>query len=86
LAYYLFGFRDEGKTFCRSCGVQLSNITVTKPESVLGKLTEDKRLQYEKSLLIHPVNVRVLDCVKLGSIKIVNAADGVDLLPHYVDP
>lgn len=83
---YLCGRRVVAKTFCRVCGVPLTNKPVELPEEQVMGLTDEDRKGYEKIKLMHPVNVRVLENIYLTELNVMRLTAGLDLLPTYVNP
>lgn len=83
---YLCGRRVVAKTFCRVCGVPLTNKPVQLPEGQVMGLTDEERKGYEMIKLTHPVNVRVLENIHLTKLDVMRLTAGRDLPPTYVNP
>lgn len=92
IGYYLFGRRVMGKTFCRTCGVHLTNrfnADILKKNLELTKMPEptdddEKKWQFSASKK-HPVNLRALDGVDLGRLTL-RRIKTASQPPLYVNP
>ena len=74
------------KSFCRVCGVPLTNIPVELSEDEVLKLTAEELEGYGMIKLTHPVNIRVLENIDLRKLNVKRLTTGQDLLPKYVNP
>ncbi|KAI2472676.1 Mss4-like protein [Annulohypoxylon bovei var. microspora] len=84
--YYSFGRGIWKKPFCRTCGVSVYNhIDDYTPEQI-AELPEGKRQWAVDHLDWSPINLRVLDGVKLGELRL-RRIEGSKLgIPPYVNP
>jgi len=82
---YSFGKRLNAKTFCKTCGVQMTNARNDFSEEEVAALSEPNRKRWEFFATGHPVNARVLDGVDLSKMNIPRE-DGPKSPPHYVNP
>ncbi|KAH7021568.1 glutathione-dependent formaldehyde-activating enzyme [Microdochium trichocladiopsis] len=83
---YLCSRRVMAKTFCKTCGVPLTNMPVELPEEERQALSDEDQKGYAMIKLMHPVNVRVLEGIDLKKLKIMRLTAGLDLQPVYVNP
>lgn len=86
ISRYYFSRNVMGKTFCRTCGMNMTNQPAPLTSEEVAAMSEDDRKWFESSKLRHPVNVRVLDGVDLTKLKIIKMTRGLDLPPKYVNP
>ncbi|RFU78542.1 glutathione-dependent formaldehyde-activating enzyme [Trichoderma arundinaceum] len=83
---YVFADGLTSKTFCRTCGVNMTNIRNELPEEEVLALSEQARQIYWRGKATYPVNARVLHGVDVGKLKKV-LFDGATLMPStYVNP
>lgn len=75
------------KTFCKTCGVSMTNEHLGLSEEQLSKLPEIYRLINENHSKMLPVNVRVLHGVDLKQL-VIEHFDGAGKIkqPAYVNP
>lgn len=83
---YVFGKRIMSKTFCKTCGVQLTNEPRDLSDEEVAALSDDSRAWYEGSQVRHPVNLRVLNGVDLKKLTPMKLTQGAELEPKYVNP
>lgn len=83
---YMFAARIIAKTFCKHCGVVLTNAHNPLPPDEYAALPEKKRKSEAIAKAIHPVNTRVLRDVDVGRLRHFKM-DGAKLIaPPYVNP
>lgn len=63
----------------------MTNPRSSLTEEAAAKLTGDEKAWFETARHYHPVNVRVLEGVDLGKLKVMKV-DGAALPPTYVNP
>ncbi|GJC79167.1 hypothetical protein ColLi_02005 [Colletotrichum liriopes] len=83
---YTFSHRILAKTFCKTCGVPLTNQFNPLTEEERNALTEDARYWHNWSEDKHPVNARVLNGVDLKSLKTLYVDGKTEHQPAYVNP
>lgn len=77
------GFMD--RTFCRRCGVGLTNEPVPQSEEQLARLSDEDREMVDRMSRGHSVNVRALHGVDLAALKLYDL-DWAARDPQYVNP
>lgn len=83
---YEFNNRMLYKTFCRICGVGMTNSFRDVSEEEAAKLPEVSRKLYERQHAFTGVNVRVLHGVDADGLKTIRV-DGLNNIPgEYVNP
>ncbi|KAH8667809.1 glutathione-dependent formaldehyde-activating enzyme [Ilyonectria robusta] len=84
---YFFGSEVIGKTFCKRCGVQLTNEPSILSDEAVAALPEARRQVYDMVKPKHPVNVRVLEGIDLNELKQkIQQLPGSARSPVYVNP
>ncbi|GKT59253.1 glutathione-dependent formaldehyde-activating enzyme [Colletotrichum tofieldiae] len=83
---YTFSHRILAKTFCKTCGVPLTNQCNPLTEEERNALAEDARYWHNWSKDKHPVNARVLNGVDLKSLKTLYVDGKTEHQPAYVNP
>ncbi|KAL6407092.1 glutathione-dependent formaldehyde-activating enzyme [Ilyonectria robusta] len=84
---YFFGSEVIGKTFCKKCGVQLTNEPSILSDEAVAALPEARRQVYDMVKPKHPVNVRVLEGIDLSELKQkIQHLPGSARSPVYVNP
>ncbi|KAK1988519.1 glutathione-dependent formaldehyde-activating enzyme [Colletotrichum cereale] len=83
---YTFSHRILAKTFCKTCGVPLTNQYNPLTEEERNALAKDARQWHDWSKDKHPVNARVLNGVDLKSLKVHHADGKTEFQPGYVNP
>lgn len=86
IAKYLFGLSMMGKTFCKTCGVQLTNEPAELSEEALAALPSDKLEWFQSGRARHPVNLRVLNGVDLALLTPQRLTMTAEMEPQYVNP
>ena len=76
----------QAKTFCKICGVHLTNSRLELTEELLEGLSESARERAKSSAKYHPINLRVLDNFSTKGLKIENYKGFTELQPEYVNP
>lgn len=85
LGRYSFGHRIEAKTFCRTCGIPLTNTVNPLSVEEVEVLSEYGKKIHAMTGNEHAVNVRVLDGVELRKLRI-SRVDDEARPPLYVNP
>ncbi|OTB19924.1 hypothetical protein K445DRAFT_313709, partial [Daldinia sp. EC12] len=85
LAYYKFGTKLFGKSFCKTCGISVHNDIKPLPEEELNKLPEGQREFIKGAFSMTPINLRVLNNFDVGDLN-VEREDGYSRPPPYVEP
>ncbi|KFH45967.1 Centromere protein V-like protein [Hapsidospora chrysogenum ATCC 11550] len=83
---YRFARNISAKTFCRTCGVQMTNRFEPLSAEEAEKLSDVDKTWRPWAATIHPVNIRVLDGVDLSVFKPKRTTSAADLEPLYVNP
>ncbi|KAI1334981.1 glutathione-dependent formaldehyde-activating enzyme [Xylariaceae sp. FL0016] len=88
LSHYAFGRRIWRKTFCRTCGVPLTNDSGGATDARLDALEEEERAWTRARLGLAPVNVRVLEApgLDVGALQVQRVRGSVLRGPAYVNP
>jgi hypothetical protein len=73
---YRFGRMFNGTPFCQTCGVLCFQNLYGPPKEVIDRLPEAKQEFVAKQLRIQPLNIRVLDGVEWGLIKVKKEDEG----------
>lgn len=83
---YVFGSGMLSKTFCKTCGVPMTNDTNEMSPEAVAALPETGREFYARQKLIRAVNARVLSGLDLSQIP-VQRFDGATIIPQpYHNP
>ncbi|GJC94115.1 glutathione-dependent formaldehyde-activating enzyme [Colletotrichum higginsianum] len=83
---YAFSHRILSKTFCKICGVPLTNQYNPLTEEERSMLTEDARHWHNVFREKHPVNARVLNGVDWKTLKTQHSDGKTQFQPGYVNP
>lgn len=84
---YSFARGIISKTFCRACGVPLTNELRELSAADEAALPERTARFYEYAKTHHPVNLRVFPDVDMGVLREPTRNDGANKLePAYVNP
>lgn len=84
--YYL-GTKCVAKTFCKKCGVNLTNTAAALNEGQLAKLNDTFREFHQRAKLLCPVNLRVLNDFHVSEIKDAEkAVAGAEAGEPYINP
>jgi hypothetical protein len=86
---YSFNSRISSKTFCRRCGVLMTNEARDLSAEALAALSEGTREWYNATKgSTHPVNLRVLNDFDLSKVRQkAERVDGQNVVPgEYVNP
>ncbi|KAF5643515.1 glutathione-dependent formaldehyde-activating enzyme [Fusarium tjaetaba] len=85
--YFFQGSTLLAKTFCKMCGVQLTNKPVLQSDEAIAAMSDGDRKLYDMISPLHPVNLRVFDGIDLNEIVgKVEKLPGADRPPKYVNP
>lgn len=82
---YSYARHFMDKTFCKKCGVPLTNRGKAVSDEDMQKLPAKERAWAPKALEFHPVNIRTLDGVDFGKLTM-SRAEGAKLWPDYENP
>ncbi|KAK4211276.1 hypothetical protein QBC37DRAFT_427304 [Rhypophila decipiens] len=88
LVSYAFNRGVFNKTFCKTCGVYLTNevTTTTSPEE-MAAWPEDTKAFYERVKHVRPLNIRVLNDFDFSTIEFkIERLDGASRPVFYVNP
>ena len=86
LAYYRFATKSSVKSFCKTCGVQLTNDAADLTEEEIENLSEMMKALWPRIRTHRPVNLRVLDGFDLKDLN-TRKSDGFTKIPiPYVNP
>lgn len=86
---YSFGYSVEAKTFCRVCGVNLTNTRNALSDNQVSLLPTKIQEFYRMPLTEHAVNARVLDGVDIEKLRIKRfdeAAEDPAMRNEYINP
>ncbi|KAH6685660.1 glutathione-dependent formaldehyde-activating enzyme [Plectosphaerella plurivora] len=83
---YVFARKMMAKTFCKTCGVNLTNQPVDLAEDVIAAMGEEDRGWFLSGRQRHPVNIRVLHDVDLTKLTPSRMTQSRDMGPKYVNP
>ncbi|KAI1767802.1 hypothetical protein GGR53DRAFT_69494 [Hypoxylon sp. FL1150] len=86
ISYYAFGRKAWRKTFCRECGVPVSNYIEGYDMDAIDEMPEENREWAKSHLDWSPINVRVLEGVDLEELKITRVNGSTLRKPFYVNP
>jgi hypothetical protein len=87
MAGYRFALKIMEKTFCKTCGVQVSNSAIDLTEEELANLEEKNRGFYNYAHKISPLNLRVLNDFHYTDAKESNKMEGASFgSEKYVNP
>ncbi|KAK0738863.1 hypothetical protein B0T18DRAFT_423004 [Schizothecium vesticola] len=79
---YLYGRKYNGAAHCRTCGVLVFNNVYGPPVSVFDRLPPERKEKvlatYWKNLAMRPLNVRALDDVDVGALKVQREDEGTE--------
>ena len=83
---YVFGQGLLSKTFCKTCGVPMSNEPRELSQDQVAAFSDEGREWYEGARVRHPVNLRVLNEVDLTKLTPLKLTKGAEIEPQYVNP
>lgn len=83
---YTFSDGLTSKTFCRTCGVNMTNLRNQLPQDEVLALSEHARQVYWKGKASYPVNARTLHEVDVGKLKKVMFEGATAMPSTYVNP
>ncbi|OLN88316.1 Centromere protein V 1 [Colletotrichum chlorophyti] len=83
---YLFANHIVAKTFCKTCGVPLTNMHNPLTEEERKVLPDSARVWHERSKKLHPVNVKILNGVDFKSLRTQKLHGSAEHQPAYVNP
>ncbi|KAH7131238.1 glutathione-dependent formaldehyde-activating enzyme [Dactylonectria macrodidyma] len=84
---YFFNTKVIGKTFCKKCGVQLTNEPALQSDEAVASMPETRRKVYDMVKPMHPVNIRVLEGIDLAELEDkIQKMTGTNIPPVYVNP
>ena len=83
---YAMGQKMMLKSFCKTCGVQLSNRSAPLSEEEIAALSPESKVWFDRGQQFAPVNLRTINGLDLSALN-VKKGDGFNLiLPKYVNP
>ncbi|KAH7123343.1 glutathione-dependent formaldehyde-activating enzyme [Dactylonectria estremocensis] len=84
---YTFNTKVVDKTFCKKCGVQMTNQPALQSNEAVASMSEAQRKVYNLVKSMQPVNLRVLEGIDLVGLKDkIQKIHGADRPPLYVNP
>ncbi|KAL6696428.1 Mss4-like protein [Trichoderma pleuroticola] len=83
---YTFADGLTSKTFCRTCGINMTNLRNQLSQDEVRALSRHSRQVYGRNKESHPVNVRVLHGVNVGKLKKVTFAGATVMPSTYTNP
>lgn len=84
---YRFARRMLDKTFCKRCGVPITNDAVDLTDEEVAALSEPAQGWYQRALVTLPINVRVLNGFDYRELKETEKLNGREKIPPpYVNP
>lgn len=83
---YVFALNILDKTFCKRCGVPLTNRPREPSAEELARIPEAERSWIPAIKERHAVNARVLQGVDLGALKVVKVKGAAGSWPVYENP
>jgi hypothetical protein len=86
LGRYTFARGIMAKTFCKTCGVPLTNAALDLSEDELAALSEGSRKWHARSRDYLPVNLRVLHDFNVRDVKTEKLNGFTHIEPLYVNP
>ncbi|KPM41941.1 hypothetical protein AK830_g4636 [Neonectria ditissima] len=76
-----------GKTFCKKCGVQMTNEPASRSDEEIAAMSEQQRKTWDMVSPMHPVNLRVLNGIDLKDFKgKILHMEGANAPPFYENP
>lgn len=86
MAEYTFARGVAAKTFCRTCGVQMTNHAANLSKEKVDALPEEDKAFFHRLQAMHAVNARVLDNIDLGKLRPKIQRIDRDFGPAYINP
>ncbi|KAL7962220.1 Mss4-like protein [Trichoderma compactum] len=86
IGLYTFADGLTSKTFCRTCGINMTNLRNRLSRDEVRALSKHSRQVYGRNKESHPVNVRVLHGVDVGKLKNVTFAGATVMPSTYTNP
>jgi hypothetical protein len=87
LSYYRFGSKLQAKTFCKTCGVPLTNSPAAEiTQEDVENLPEPQKRRWQMINSHRPVNLRVLDGFDLKGVNSQKWEGFTKIPPPYVNP
>lgn len=83
---YAFRYHILFKTFCKRCGVPMTNLHNPMTDEEQAALPERVQFWHNLSKSKYPVNIRVLDGIDLKSLKPQQIDGKTEHQPEYVNP
>ncbi|KAK7428060.1 hypothetical protein QQZ08_005492 [Neonectria magnoliae] len=76
-----------GKTFCKKCGVQMTNEPAALADEEIAAMSEERRKTWDMVSPMHPVNLRILNGIDLNDFKDkIQKMEGANYPPLYENP
>ncbi|KAL6817825.1 Mss4-like protein [Trichoderma sp. SZMC 28015] len=83
---YTFAEGLTSKTFCRTCGINMTDLRNQLSRDEVRALSKHSRRVYGRNKESHPVNVRILHGVDVGKLKKVTFAGATVMPSMYTNP
>ncbi|KAL6791288.1 Mss4-like protein [Trichoderma sp. SZMC 28013] len=83
---YTFADGLTSKTFCRTCGINMTNLRNQLSRDEVRALSKHSRQVYGRNKESHPVNVRILHGVDVDKLKKVTFAGATVMPSTYINP
>lgn len=75
---YRFGRQFMGHPFCKACGVHVYMHVYGPPQHVVDRLPDDKKTLVRKNLDVAPINIRILDKIRVGALAVARTDEGTE--------
>ncbi|KAF2195670.1 hypothetical protein K469DRAFT_543859, partial [Zopfia rhizophila CBS 207.26] len=86
LERYKFGSKIFAKTFCKTCGINITNVSEDLSEEEIAALSEELKHWYSLSQAICPMNLRVLHDFNIKDTKTQRLDGWGQNQPMYKNP
>lgn len=83
---HVFNYGILAKTFCKRCGVPLTNDCRSLSDEELAGMAEIAQYYHKLCKQVHPVNARVIDGLDLTRLQIRQVNGAGDLKPADTNP
>lgn len=83
---HVFNYGILAKTFCKRCGVPLTNECRSLSDGELAGMAEIAQYYHKLCKQVHPVNARVIDGLDLTRLQIRQVNGAGDLKPADTNP
>ncbi|QYS95995.1 hypothetical protein H0G86_003260 [Trichoderma simmonsii] len=86
IGHYTFAEGLTSKTFCRTCGINMTDLRNQLSRDEVRALSKHSRQIYGRNKESHPVNVRILHGVDVDKLKKVTFAGATVMPSTYINP